>query len=491
GNFMAVDASTYTADITPSGTGDMTISINAGVSQDAAGNTNTAAFPAITQYDASVPTVTITSAEPDPTNSSSFIVNIDFSEAVSGFEVSDITVTNGFASNLFTSDSIGFTVDISPTADGLVSVDVGAGVVTDGAGNGNTAATTYSITYDNTPPTVDIQGEPAVVSSTAPFSITLQFSEDVTGFVVGDISVTNGTAGNFASVNGSTYTADITPDGAGDITISVNAGVAQDAAGNVNTGAFPAITQYDASAPTVTITSSEPDPTNSSTFMVNVDFSEVVSGFDVSDITVTNGSASNLFTSDSIGFTVDISPTADGLVSVDVGAGVVTDGAGNGNTAATTYSITYDNTPPTVDIQGEPAVVSSTAPFSITLQFSEDVTGFVVGDISVTNGTAGNFVSVNGSTYTADITPDGAGDITISVNAGVAQDAAGNVNTGAFPAITQYDASAPTVTITSSEPDPTNSSTFMVNVDFSEVVSGFDVSDITVTNGSASNLFTS
>ncbi|WP_115870516.1 LamG-like jellyroll fold domain-containing protein, partial [Marinoscillum furvescens] len=440
--------------------------------------------------DTSGPLVTINSSEPDPTNSSSFIVNIDFSESVSGFEVSDITVTNGSASNLTTGDSISFSVDIAPTADGLVSVDVGAGVATDGAGNGNTAASTYSNTYDNTPPTVDIQDEPAVVSSTSPYNVTFSFNENVSGFVIGDIMVGNGSASNLTKINDSTYTVDITPNGVGDITIDVASGVAQDIAGNLNVAAIQAITQYDASAPTVTISSSEPDPTNSSSFIVNIDFSESVSGFEVSEIAVSNGSASNLTTADSISFSVDIAPTADGLVSVDVGAGVATDGAGNGNTAASTYSNTYDNTPPTVDIQDEPAVVSSTSPFSITLQFSEDVSGFVVGDISVTNGSAGNFMAVDASTYTADITPSGTGDMTISINAGVAQDAAGNTNTAAFPAITQYDASVPTVTITSAEPDPTNSSSFIVNIDFSESVSGFELSDITVTNGSASNLTT-
>ncbi|TRX49870.1 hypothetical protein FNH22_26560, partial [Fulvivirga sp. M361] len=171
---------------------------------------------------------------------------------------------------------------------------------------------------DVTSPTVDIQGEPAAVNSTASYNVTIEFSEDVTGFSLADISVGNGSASNFVAVDGNTYTADITPDGTGDITIDVATAAAQD-------------------------------------------------------------------------------------------------GAGNDNTAATQAVTLFDNTAPTVDIQGEPALVNSTASYNVTIEFSEDVTGFSLADISVGNGSASNFVAVDGNTYTADITPDGTGDITIDV----------------------------------------------------------------------------
>ncbi|WP_222933024.1 Ig-like domain-containing protein, partial [Fulvivirga aurantia] len=87
------------------------------------------------------------------------------------------------------------------------------------------------------------------------------------------------------------------------------------------------------------------------------------------------------------------------------------DAAGNNNTAATQVVTTFDNTVPTVDIQGEPAIVNNTAAYNVTIEFSEDVTGFVIGDITVGNGSASNFVAVDGNTYTVDITPDGTGDI--------------------------------------------------------------------------------
>lgn len=69
---------------------------------------------------------------------------------------------------------------------------------------------------------------------TAAFAVTITFSEPVTGFVVGDITVGNGTAGNFATADNMVFTADITPTAAGTVTVAVAAGVCTDIAGNSN-----------------------------------------------------------------------------------------------------------------------------------------------------------------------------------------------------------------------------------------------------------------
>ena len=84
-----------------------------------------------------------------------------------------------------------------------------------------------------------------------------------------------------------------------------------------------------------------------------------------------------------------------------------------------------DSTPPSVTISGAPAIVNSTTAFPITITFSESVTGFALGDLSVTSGTASNLQG-SGANYTADITPDGNNNLTLNIAAGAAQDAAGN-----------------------------------------------------------------
>ncbi len=91
-----------------------------------------------------------------------------------------------------------------------------------------------------------------------------------------------------------------------------------------------------------------------------------------------------------------------------------------------------------VDTVAPIPVITSTAtsptlvsPIPITITFTEDVTGFVVGDLTVVGGTAGSFATVNGSLYTASITPDAPGTVTVDIGASVCADVAGNNNSAA------------------------------------------------------------
>ncbi|MDV4167601.1 choice-of-anchor D domain-containing protein [Rhodovulum sp. FJ3] len=69
---------------------------------------------------------------------------------------------------------------------------------------------------------------------------------------------------------------------------------------------------------------------------------------------------------------------------------------------------------PTVTLSGLPSSVSGTTTFDVIATFSEVVTGFVAGDVVVTNGSA-TAVSGSGAVYTITITPSGAGDVTVSI----------------------------------------------------------------------------
>ncbi len=97
-------------------------------------------------------TVAITSTASDPTNVSPIPMTATFSEPVTGFVEADISVTNGAvtANSFATTDNTTFTFSVTPTADGVVLVDIAAGVATNAAGNPNTAAPQFSITYDTT-----------------------------------------------------------------------------------------------------------------------------------------------------------------------------------------------------------------------------------------------------------------------------------------------------------------------------------------------------
>ena len=385
--------------------------------------------------DANDPTVALT--PPLANVNSAYTVTAQFSETVTGFAVGDIVVVNGTKSNFTAVDGDTYTFDITPTIDGIVTVNIAAGVAQDAGLNDNAAASQLSTTYDSTDPTVALSTPLANVNGV--YTVTAQFSETVTGFVVGDIVVVNGTAGNFVAVDGDTYTFDITPTVDGVVTVDIAAAVAQDAATNDNTAATQLVTTFDSTLPAITL--STPDSTINGLYTVTAQFSKNVTGFVIGDIVVVNGTKSNFVAVDGDTYTFDITPTAEGAVTVDVAAGVAQDIAANLNTIATQLSTTYDATAPTVTLSTPDATVN--VPFTVTAQFSEDVFNFIISDITVGNGTAGNFVAVDGDTYTFDITPTADGNVTVDIDINKAEDASENGNTAATQLVTLYDATAP------------------------------------------------
>lgn len=106
---------------------------------------------------------------------------------------------------------------------------------------------------------------------------------------------------------------------------------------------------------------------------------------------------------------------------------------------------TSDTTTPTVELTSNANDLQS-GPFSVTATFSEDVTGFVEGDVSVSNGTVSNFQSTSGSVYTFDVTPTVDGPVTVDIAADVAENAATNGNDAATQLSVTTDSTGPILT---------------------------------------------
>ncbi|MDD4989348.1 MAG: Ig-like domain-containing protein, partial [Candidatus Pacebacteria bacterium] len=351
-----------------------------------------------------------------------------------------------------------------------------------------------NIIIDSTAPTVTLTSTSSSLTN-VPIPVTANFSETVTGFTVGDISVTNGTAGSFVAVSGSKYTFTVTPTCQCGVTISLLSGVATDIAGNPNIASNTLTRTYDSIAPSVSLTTSTVSPTSNTPISYTATFSEPVTGFTVGDITSTNAAVGNFHTVSSSVYTFDVSPVSnpDPLVNTDVytsvDAGKATDAAGNGNTASDSgvpSYIRFDNHSPTVALTSSAGDYVN-APFSVTATFSESVSDFALGDISVTHGTAGSFVAVSGSIYTFTVTPTSQALVSVSIAEGVAIDGALNSNLASNIFQTTYDTGAPTVILSTSISSPTNTSPVSVTATFSEDVTGFTVDDISVTNATVDN----
>ena len=459
------------------------------------------------------PTVTISSTEANPTKANPIPVKIDFSEDVTGFDISDIVVDGGSKAN-FQGSGKAYTFDLTPTSDGGITVDIEEEIASDEAGNGNKSATQFSIEYSSTlgiTVTSINRKEPAVAltnASTVTFEITL--SAAVTGLTASNLVLStagvSGTSITDVTGSGTTWAATVNT-GSGDGTIRLDMVNLSGATAElpvivvpidptpfpfeVPASSFPftsgEVYTIDKTAPTVIISSEKTSPTTSNLIPVVIAFSEDITGFDINDITVSGGTKSN-FSGSGKNYTFDITSSSIGTITVDVAAEVVQDEATNTNNAATQFSIVYNPVIPTVpsvtisSIKSSPTN-SNAIPVEIT--FSENVSGFSIGDIIVNGGAKENF-SGSGKIYFVDITPTADGIITVDIPAEVAEGVT-NFNTAADQFSITYDGTRPTVTISSTVFGPTESNPIPVKINFSENVTGFDINDITVTGATKSN----
>ena len=107
--------------------------------------------------DTDPPSVSI--AVPSDTQKSAFDVTITFSEAVSGFEQADLTLSGTATASItgwLTTDDTVFTATITPTTSGEMVVSVIADVARDAASNNNTASDPQTVTVDMDAPRVSI-----------------------------------------------------------------------------------------------------------------------------------------------------------------------------------------------------------------------------------------------------------------------------------------------------------------------------------------------
>lgn len=176
--------------------------------------------------DVTAPVVTLTISAADPTNLAAIPFSAQFSEAVTGFDLAGIVVTNGTVTG-FTQVGNRYDFEVIPASDGAVTVQVVAGAGHDEAGHSSAASELVTIHSDRTAPVFSgiTATPPRVNGGTVQIGFTA--SESLNG--AADVSV-NGHAAT--AVEGSTslctYTIQASdPEGTATIVVS-----GTDAAGN-------------------------------------------------------------------------------------------------------------------------------------------------------------------------------------------------------------------------------------------------------------------
>ena len=460
---------------------------------DTAGNALTNTVPTgandnTFELDNTAPTVTI-GGVPE-TSTAPFTATITFTEPVTGFVLADIALANATASNFTGTDGVrAFAALITPTATGAVTVDVAANVATDAAGNDNTAATqatsTYTAPVDNTAPTSSDGRVIATQDTDYTFKATdFPFMDADGDDRLASVKITSLPGTGALKLGGTAIVAanlpkTVTVDqlNADSLTYSPPAG---ESGGDFTTFEFRVsdgaddsasvytmtidVTSSDTTAPEVTsIERRNPalSPTNEDELTWLVTFDEDVENMDAPDFEM-DGTTATLEVEAVPGSSTQYEVTASGGDLAGLNATVtlsfasaqdIVDTAGNAladTTPTGTNENTYDvDNTPTVTITGVPA--TSSAPFTATFTFTEAVTGFVLGDIGVGNGTASDFMETSTSVYTALITPAVDGLVTVDVAKEVATDLAGNDNTAATQATSTYTAPVDNTAPTSSD----------------------------------------
>ena len=468
-NFASNSASEYTATITPANEGSVTVDVAASQATDTAGNNNIAGNQLVVNYDTTAPTVVVTTTATE--FNQNFTATFTFDEDINGFDVSEITVANGSASNLVSKSKSIYEATISPASEGQVDVSLAASLVDDNAGNGNVGSNVLSVNYDTTGATVIISADKS--STNTDFTITFTFDEDVTDFTSSDLSTDNGSFSNFSATSGNVYTAKLQPSGDGNVAVNVAAGAAFDAAGNGNNAAQTLNLTYDTTGPKLIITG--PTSAINSDFTATFTFDEAVSGFTSDDITVTNGALSNFATTSTSEFTATITPAKNGDVTVSVAASLLTDVIGNANSASNVFTVEYDKQKPSVVISGPTTPVNGA--FDIEIDFSKNVNGFAQSMITVTNGSITAFETQSQPKYKATITPSSDGNVTASIAADVVTDSPGNTNTASNLYTIAYDTIAPTVASLSPANNEQNASASKeLKITFNEAIAAGDSS---------------
>jgi hypothetical protein len=324
---------------------------------DGAGNVSDVVTSDGVMVEAAGPIPTLSSDITAATNSSPVTFKVVFSKTVTGFESTDVTLGNGTIGNFAGSDT-DYSFDITPTAEGKVTVDIGADVATDSEGLGNPAVQQYSVIYDITAPTTGAVNDGAGTDIDYQISLTTikgnwsGFSDALSGIKNYEWSIRTYSGPNVNNILDWTVAGTDTLVENDTLSLEDNKTYylflrATDQAGNVSSEVNSDGVTITQNAPTVEVSSDAVYATNQDSFAVTVTFSSDVTGFADSDVTVSNGTLSN-FAGSGAAYSFDVAPTAEGNVTVDIANGAAQDVNGISSVASPKFTMIYDITIPVV-----------------------------------------------------------------------------------------------------------------------------------------------
>ncbi len=344
--------------------------------------------------------------------------------ATSGSTSSDLVYLDSTTGQTYSSLGWG-TIDTSATSKELTLSASQLANLQDGTLNlafsSNTTVDWVQLQYttlDATAPTVTLAASPPGTSATPVGSVTVAFSEQVSGFDLADLSLSRG--GTAVSLSGATLTTTdnktytlgglsgiTSTSGAYTLTLTASGSGIVDASGNSLAANATATWTLDARSPTASLVPSAPGTTATPVASATITFSEAVNGFAIGDLALTrNGTAvplngATLTTADDKTFVLGnllgaTSLSGTYVLTLPAATAGITDKLGNAFTQSASATWVLDTVAPTATIEVASPGTSATPADTATITFSKPVTGFDVADLVLTRNVQG--VSLVGAT---------------------------------------------------------------------------------------------
>ncbi len=345
--------------------------------------------------------------------------------------------TDGEATEGSTTDTAAFTVNLNtvPSSNVTVTVTAPTGLELDGPDAGSTFGSSEALAFTNsnwsTAQTVTVRATDDSTDSLIGRELTVTYAAassdtDYSG-LSGDAATVTVVDNDATAVTLAGSAGDVVEGGTKDFTVTLNRGLVNGEALPVpltfgtGSGAATRNTDYTVACPTPLPTGVTCNDLNTAA-TPTVTFTGPSTGTTATSVTLTL-SATTDSTAEASGETVAI-----GLGTLNANSGTGLGGGASGTDTLADFSITDpDTSVPTVAITGVPDRISGTGDLTATFTFSEDVTGFVTDDVTVTGGTKGTFTATSATVYTLAVTPDGGADVVVTVAADSATD---DTNTG-------------------------------------------------------------
>jgi hypothetical protein len=441
------------------------------------------------------------------------LLSISFSKPVSGLDLADLRLTrNGalveLAGNTLSGSDADYTLDLTdytalPGAYSLLLVASGSGIA-DSVGNLLLADAVVSWTTESTPPTAQFASIHPNPRNSAVDALALTFSEPVSGLDLGDLQLTRdgqivALAGDILQGSGLSYSlllgSHTAVEGEYVLTLRAAASEIADAAGNLLATDAVANWTVDTTAPQGQFATVAPNPRHTPLTSIGLSFSETVSGLDLADLQLTrNGEAvplaGSLLTGSGVSYTLDLAnftgTAGDYVLTLGAGGSGIADIAGNALSGDVAVAWTTDTSPPTAQFDPVTPNPRRAAVLALGLTFSEVVSGVDLSDLQLTrNGQpvplTGNLLTGSGATYRVDLANftavGGNYQLTLVVGGSGIVDLAGNVLVADVSVSWTTDITAPVAQFAQISPNPRNTPVGMVELTFSESVTGVELAD--------------